>query len=185
MAIIIAMICLMPGIRSVVTPILTKWPRKSRMRSGVMVIFNNNRNGFAICRLLSCVRKVLKFCLIALTNREIRSFFRDSVSIISKDSLVFCRLNTTADKPVMMGLTTPIMKAGIFPIQANRGRVSLATVHQVPAVQMVNISARKTKTTAVVAINTLRTVKPVLKSSLILTNHLDNVSFVIMSVTAL
>src|SRR5690606_25178838 len=104
---------------------------------------------------------------------------------ISSDSAVFCMLKTIAEAPVIMGLIIPIIKLGIFFIQSNKGRAFVAIVHHVPAVQMVRATASPTRKTAVDAINTLRTVKPWLKSSRILLYHLTTVLLLIMSVMAL
>jgi len=59
-----------------------------------------------------------------------------------------------------MGLIIPIINPGILPIQANRGRVSLATVHQVPAVHTVRAKASNTKTIAEVAMKIFPGVRP-------------------------
>ena len=112
-----------PGMRSAVTPILTKCPRKNRIRSGTMVIVNNKRNGLSICPQFSCFCNAEKPSLIDFRVRaNTLPLVRMALSINVNVSLEFCKLNTTADKPVMIGLIIPMIKPGIFPIQANSGR---------------------------------------------------------------
>ena len=85
----------------------------------------------------------------------------------------------------MMGLITPMMNRGILPIHAKRGLASLATVHQVPAVHMVNAIAKVTKSTDMVEISTfLKETLPVMLRRNF-SYQSCSVLFAIMSVMAL
>ena len=152
-----------PGMRSPVTPILTRCAKNNAMRIGIKVTAKIRRNGFSNCARFSFSKARLKRCL-----KSCHCFFKSvcsASSMISIDSLEFSRLKASAAILVISGAMTPMINWGICFIQRNKGGVFFTIVHHVPAVQMVRPIAKPLKVNVMVALNALRQVSPcVLKS---------------------
>ncbi|KTC96453.1 hypothetical protein Lgee_2136 [Legionella geestiana] len=134
-----------PGVRASPSPMLSMCTIKLARREGRPLIKRSARAGFKRCPHDSCSQVFFKssqFSPVVLTiNAHIHCsglpFSGMASSSMPSVSLVFSRLKKSAPRPVKR----PMTMVGIWRMALKSGVAVLATVHQVPAVNTVRVTA--------------------------------------------